>query len=684
MATKDNNSEVSENSSFGRTSSEKIEQLINKFREISIASQSEAEIEKNKPKFILLNEKVPVEQLYLKIVELQEEIEEYGFDVVILDDIEHKNASSGGKYTVRIQDTNNVYIEFDLLEYKEKIKDWDFDELAYIAQFVSKITGDTSKRATDIGRCIVEYLSILMYYPERYTKIYKNLGWDYLNNQLIFKYDRIYSNEKMQSECIGEVRDSLKPHAADNLDEKLKWIDFTINNVLNYSVVDSLLLGAGISGVVRQLLPYTKETNININIVGERASGKSTIGHYIISIFGDTSKLEGSFVDTVNKVDEIRATRSVLPYVLDERMLRVEETNDRARKRAIIMDIFREYEGKVKERIGKQYSNISGERTCGPIISSSVRSIMDEIYDYADLGQFRRFTELKIIPSDLFKSREISEEAERIANSHYGYGVDLIISYLLDQLAKNENYVIDSYDNVKAYVDEYLNQFETNGLGTSAQRFSLLILSYKVLRESFIHYFEVFNNTSGDLILNYDIPDKTDEILELLSKNLLDKMQRVDEQKKRKSTLPDYIKKYKDAFFEFSGKDTKWDVEGGKHVPYIGKVKIADHAIELIIRQPYELELILFSYKDDIPDPVQIRKYIDLCEDSTKSPEKATMLNKLKRIDKEDVDEFLAYNTWISVEGRDKQRSKKFGTDKGERALIIRIDLEQYEKGGQE
>lgn len=93
---------------------------------------------------------------------------------------------------------------------------------------------------------------------------------------------------------------------------------------MDYSATNALIISAGASGVFRQMLPFTKETNINMNIVGERASGKSTISHFVISLFGNPEALEGSFTDTENAMEMIRAERTVIPYVLDERMLRLE------------------------------------------------------------------------------------------------------------------------------------------------------------------------------------------------------------------------------------------------------------------------------------------------------------------------------------------------------------------------
>ena len=678
---KTNSKETHDEQAYSKTSDEAIERIMAGFSEISKEAQKEADEERKKPRFVIKTTDSLWDDHVQDVIRLEDAIEDAGYKVEVLDNLEYKDATTGSKYLIRISNANGVYVSFDLLEYKESIKDWDFDETDFILNKVAKISGDTSSKSLCVAKDIAEYLSILIYFPEKYVKTYNNIGWNYLDGQLIFKYDEIYSHSEWRSECVDDVSHSLVPrYGRENEEDEIKWIDTTIA-LLNSSAMNSLILGAGISGVIRQLLPYNKENNININIVGERASGKSTICHYVISTFGDPAKLEGSFVDTSNKVDEIRAKRSVLPYVLDERMLRIEENSDLARKRAIIMDIFREYEGKVKERVGKQYDKISGERTCGPIISSSVRSIMDEIYDYVDLGQFRRFIELRVKPSDLFATKDKAEEAELVAETCYGYGIRLVINYLLDYIFDDADYVVERYDYLNKYTTEVLEKFNINDIMSSSSRFSLILLSYEILRESLLAYFKAgkairdADEDADDARIEKIIPDKTVDILKILTNNVIAKMQRVSESKKKKSELYEYVKKYSTAFFGFSGKDVGWTVQNGKNVPYIGKIKTGKQSIEIIVKQSYRIEQILFRFNGEIPDPSQIRKYIDLCESGTKAPDTATMFNKLKGIEAEQIDEFLALNEWITVSGRDKQINRYFGKGNKERALVILIDL---------
>ena len=222
-----------------------------------------------------------------------------------------------------------------------------------------------------------------------------------------------------------------------------------------------MFLGAGISGLLRQLLPFTKETNININIKGEPATGKSTIGHYILAIFGNPEMLEGSFSDTENAVETKRTQRPVLPYILDDRMLSMADQSEKMQKQKILLDVFREYEGKSKERLGKQYKDDSGNRTYGPVISSSVKSMMELLLQSEDLGQFRRFMEFDIGSKKsqlLFSDAEEAKKTEELAYKNYGYGVGIIVDYMLALLNGELETVNDYYDADADEEDKRLTQ----------------------------------------------------------------------------------------------------------------------------------------------------------------------------------------------------------------------------------
>ena len=163
------------------------------------------------------------------------------------------------------------------------------------------------------------------------------------------------------------------------------------------------------------------------------------------------------------------------------------------------------------------------------------------------------------------------------------------------------------------------------------------------------------------------------DILIVLAENVIAKMNRVNNSKRHKSALIDYINNYEGAFFKVSGKDKGWDLKDAKNVPFIGKIKKGQNSVEIIVKKSYRLEQILFRFNGEIPDPSQIRKYIDLCENDTKAPDTVTMFNKLKGIDSEQIKEFIDYNEGISLHGMDKQINRYFGKESPERALIISI-----------
>ena len=462
--------------------------------------------------------------------ELREKIRKAGYRVEIIEDIEEKDVTKAQRFFIRITSiVKGVYVDFDLAKYRENIKNFDFSAEHFISEEISRITGSINKKVIETADAIVEYLSFLMYYPELHTLTYSKIGWAEFNRKAVFRYDVVYAKNPLVRGRAKSIQVSKGlEHSATNEEGLAEWIYHTINLLNNHSMV-SMLLGAGVSGVVRGLLPFTKETNININISGEPASGKSTIGHYIISMFGNPVYLEGSFTDTDNAMEVLRIQRPVLPYVLDERMLKVEGSSEQQKSQILLMDIFREYEGKVKERLGKQYEDMSGERTYGPIISSSVESMLSLVFSVAkDYGQFRRFMEFKISNNDLFGSPEEAKKTEDIAYHNYGFGIRILVRYLLDLLEYMEGDVDivengevrscvlkERFDEIDKRVENELKNREKteniSGLTSSSKRFSLILLSYEILRESLLYELYMvpaFKIKMEDAVKKIDVSEK--------------------------------------------------------------------------------------------------------------------------------------------------------------------------------
>lgn len=526
---------------------------------------------------------------------------EKGYRVEVVEDLDITDVTSDERFTIVIKNANsNVEFKYSLNKFREQLLDYDFEPDTFIINIIKRIDGiKGNEELKELKDDILTYLSYAIHYKELFRYNYSTIGWDratFDNKTRIFKYNIIISNNVDIKGLIKEKYKDLYTPSIDICNENLekKWVDFTIS-LMNNHTYDSLLFAVGISGLIRQVLTFTKETNLNINIMGEPGSGKSTIGHYVLSFFGNPTLLEGASIDTENAAERIRAERPVLPYVLDERMLRFYNDSENKQKTELLLEVFREYEGKEKERLGKQYENSSGQRIYGPVISSSVQSMLTLLLKSDDLGQYRRFIEFNIGKAEdeiLFIAKE-ADEAEDIANSCYGYGIQYIVNYMLYRLEQNDNYFNGRFNKINEDIKERLLQaqktYNLSGLTSSSKRFALIILSYQVLRESFIY--KEHGKINDDIIHSEDLLyDKTEDIISELIMNLVEKMNSVKDNKKR-SLRDCLISIYSSNIVGVSKDYNSWSVKEGE---LIDISKTGDYIIVSFIREIH-LERILLS-----------------------------------------------------------------------------------------
>lgn len=720
-----------------KTLSEATEIIISLLGGHSDKAKEKAEKEKKKPKYVVTDTRTDINPLKkAEISEKQTKVEELKFTVEVLEDMESKDVSKTSKYSILIQDRNGAYITLDMLDLKTRILDYDFDLEDFLQEKLFKLTGNKSKETREVAVAIAEYLSRAMYYEECYVKTFTEVGWDRWNGKEIFKYDHIYTSKTLKPEILfGEYMTEEEIEAApvhytinsiigknvaanaddlissvlvedpkekiDNINRAiLEWCDNTAE-LMNYgenSAINSLLLGASMIGIVRQMLPYTKENNININIVGERASGKSTICHYLLSTFGNPAKLEGSFTDTINAVDKERVIRPVLPYILDERMLRTEDGSRKNEALKIIMDIFREYEGKVKKRIGgtKEDRKLSGKRTCGPIISSSVRSELEAIKNYEDIGQFRRFMEFSIKPEELFADKEMAERYERLASTVYGLGVEPFVEYIMILREMNSNAIEETYETLNKKISERLNATNVKGVESSSQRFALIILCYQLLREAILYKCtsSYCDNTEMTIkafkkIVNDDsiIVNKSELIIEYLIENIVGKITQVNQ--KLEINLVNYIRANKDAFYIVqdvkNARTEGWKDESDTvkldKTSYLGKIAEDDDTITIYYIGSLALEKLFFSPK--IAEADKIKEYIKYAFDKRTAIEKSSALERLPHVDEEYIQRVLKSFEWITLKrkGDGNLSNVKFYEGINEqRPHIIIIDKKKYQE----
>lgn len=536
-------------------------------------------------------------------------IEDFGYDVDVQEHIEINNITEESRFFICISDDNGTKIEIDLFVYKEIILDYNISEYEYIEKTIERMSGGKFEGIEELISAIVSYLSYVCYFKEAQVKVYNKIGWMKYNNFNVFKYNIIYApiDAQIHGECISDLKDSLVP-AEDSEADLRRWVDTAVE-LMNYSTVVSLTIGAGISGVFRQILNSSKERNINLNIFGSPGTGKTTVTDFVLSIFGKPEDLQGRFFDTENAAEVIRAQRAVIPYVVDDRMLKLRGKSETAKGNELLIAIFREYDGSVKERLGKQYEETSGQKTYSPVISSSVESMLDTLFSEGidDYGQYRRFIEIEIQKKDLFIDSFHAEKVNDVATTCYGYGISLLINYILDNGLENEAKVKKTFDIFNESIKEGLQEVEKNehltGLQASSQRFALIVLSYWLFRQTLIQaYLSVSMKTREIEKAEKMITDRTDDIIEKLIDNLVEKTKLVKERINVAKNILKMVNDHKSLFYVGI---KKWDGKG----QYLGQLTITANSVIIDIKKNSNIGWILVSpleLKDE-----DLKDYID-------------------------------------------------------------------------
>ena len=608
--------------------------IIEKLNGVAEFARLKAQRDEYKPKYKFLeNTKTDIKDVRKKVRDLDKKLKYFKYKVKVIEKIENLNANEN-RYTVRVENEDAVYYEISLLEYQEMIKDFDFDEELYWSRVITKIEGYYAQRK-ELADIIAEYLSYIIYFKEFYTLVYSKIGWQLYENHYIFKYDKIISNNKIRGESVNK-EDTLKL-GEDTFKERVHFVKHTIQ-LLNKHTYDALILSIGISGLVRSLLVYSKETSLNVNLMGVPAIGKSTMCHFLLSFFGNPKNLEGTFTSTDNGVEEIRVERSILPYVLDERMLKFQSVSRRKRENELLLAIFREYEGRNKDRFGVK--SAGNERAYGPVISTSTESMMDILLNEnsKDYGQYRRFIEFKLKGTDLFSSNQEARDTEFLAYSVYGIGLKILVEYMLEILndeKKGREYIQNEFDTITGEIDEDLEKEENNDilkLRNSSGRFALILYSYKILKLSLEYYisniekdrdllkaetykkykcsnaeeFEALYNEIKVCVIN----DMSGKIYNILKENLVNKMSyaNVYESYELNPDLYQYVLRHKDKFLLFRKKSNIADIFADSS-EYIGMYnEKGKNQLQIFTKPKYALEQ--FFCMNEIPEPDTILKYI--------------------------------------------------------------------------
>lgn len=432
-------------------------------------------------------ERLPFKKMENLINKKKQKLLDKKITVELVEDLDLLPGTSD-KYFIKISKNDGNYIVLDMIKYQSNIYDFSVDEEEYVKQQIIKLNGVYDSETTEIAKLITDYISYALAYKEAFTYKYKFIGWDSIERQngipiKVFKYDSIFSNAqiKLNGFCGEDWAASLINSSSD--ENKRLW-NKAYAITFNDSVKNSLVLSAAVSGIVRQLACDDNDTNINLNIVGKAGSGKTTLERLVLSFFGEPAKLMGTFQDTDSAMEEIRASRVVLPYVVDDRLLGIDAQNDKNKAKELFLVIFKQANMTVKKRFGAQFKN-SDQNIYGAIISSSVEEMLDTIisvYGDKDLGQYRRFIEL--IYEDEESIFQHGDNQVKFVNSCanvQGYGVEQLISFIFEtaEYSKFFNYILDKSCSVeKAFEIFDLVKRNVNNELTSDEK---VILQLRVL-----------------------------------------------------------------------------------------------------------------------------------------------------------------------------------------------------------
>lgn len=484
---------------------------------------------------------------------IQSDITDRKIYIEFIENIDVKNVIKEDRCYIHLENNDGSFVDIPYRDYRKKVINE--EEHIYMEEIINRLFGVISvEENKEFTKSVCEYIAKYSTNLYNYIKKFEEIGWDIYYGKNIFKYDRIYPDNLsgvFDSRCCHEEAYAFYPaditdsivnefktvgagYGTDNiLEYQLKEL---LANVMNSTIENRIIISAAFTGVFRKWL-NDKDNNININVWGESASGKTTITRYAISLFGNPEELEGSFSDGEEAVEVLRANRVFLPYVVDDRLLRSIDKSEQAQAKELLLSIFREYDSRVKERAGGKNAQFSGKRIYGPILSSSVKGIfgmIGKLNNLKDLGQYRRLIELEFTRDKAFATenwdktgtvskQDFLDDIKTATNSAYGHTFKMFIQDLTSKYIEPGKLIEDvkyKYDENRSIVRDVITQISKdteNDYISSVDRFALILTSYDYLSD-FLYEFGSEDDKEEALVY-----DKM-KIIELLMSNLIEKM----------------------------------------------------------------------------------------------------------------------------------------------------------------
>lgn len=468
-------------------------------------------------------------------------LKELGYKINVIEILDN-DISGKDRYYINIVNEDGYSFDIKLSDYYKLLEGEEEKVELYLLKKIQSISGDISSMIADeFDSDTTEFINLLrnvismkVVCRESYSYDYKDIGWNWKKG--VFLYNKVIKCVINTEEIEEEKEESYSVVADDSaVVRNMYRNDICMKEEFSDEIIDmmntlldrpkaALLLAAGISGIVRQMLPFTKETNIYINILGKPHCGKTTMENIILYMFGEAEDLMGSFASTDKGIEIARVSRSIIPYIVDDAMLK-HETEGKKKAYNILVDIFNQYEGKIHQSAFSSSRYSEDNISYGAFISSSVDSIRESIKEMRDVGQYRRFTEIEVEASELFKDGQEAKKFQGIAENNKGFMIFQFVKNIMINHQRKSNSVDCIY---KIFEHRYLLVIEEcsysdeikNELRTISQRIALIATSLYLLKETIYFYKVSDEEWTSKLKRRYSYKGINKEILYTSSENI--------------------------------------------------------------------------------------------------------------------------------------------------------------------
>lgn len=308
------------------------------------------------------------------------------------------------------------------------------DSIQYVINFLINMGFKlTDKAAMDaIGKAIQIYVMDKVV-SKTYNLLHERIGWGTYKGEKIFKLHNIISKDRTtESEYVGNLKIKRKGKIEDYIRDIKQLV------VGRPKLEIAFILG--VYGILLQAMNLP-DCNLLINFYGkgskEKVRDTSGIGKTIatklcLQWFGNANELFRTYNATDNKIEAEMAEFTVIPMVIDDKMVNSIGASKRRVMSDMVKFIFRFVTGRVKGRLHDANCK-SYEKIYGPTVISTESSIADKLLEAEINGEFSRIIEIPISRGELTESSTHARQLDKFISRYAGLGAEAFVQWLFQK-----------------------------------------------------------------------------------------------------------------------------------------------------------------------------------------------------------------------------------------------------------